>query len=939
MKRILILITIVFFAINSFAEVITAEQAKQIAAKSINLKRTANISSANALTLAYTAISKADATAGEADFYVFNKAGNEGFVIVAADNVAENIILGYTDEGSFDYESAPENMKWWLSEYSSQINFLRTKEKTLATAKEVMPKGSLPKSAAPTPVVAPLLGELLWNQTDPYNRMCPEKNGERCVTGCGATSMSQVMYYHKWPLKGKGSKSYSWNNQTLSVNFSQAEYRWDQMLSKYTDGFTEDQANAVAQLAYHCGVSISMKYDPEGSAAYESSINTALKNYFYYTAKYANRYNYTATNWEKLVKADLNNALPVLYAGQGDDGGHAFVCDGYDSNGYYHFNFGWGGSGNGYYTLSTAKEFPTSQEMTYNIKPSSKTDNIVDGLYYNILGDSAVEVTYPASLSAYSGDIVIPGSVVIDDAQYNVVRIGETAFNSTNVASVTIPQSVEYIAANAFSNCSKLTSVTVLNESPLMMNALMFDNGTYSTATLNVPEGKVADYSIVAPWMMFSKITDGKDSVAYSAWVEGSETGTAVYTSCLSIQDESETLPIYMRTSLADENMVQYKVDNIFSNSFLFNMDKTTNKCTMPKQQVGYVNSNRQVYVSDYPTYNPYYTYEKYPLTFDDEIGLFKLMVYYHTSSGAIGSGTDKVQLPGYPSYEISIDEVSCSESGLMTAKVTKSADLDRFAYITVSGNISKTEASQYAEKIASGEITAEYTSSTTFTKQIDAPDNYTLVVVSLTPSGNLFAFASASFKYESTKEPEWVEKYEGTYKYSVWEKKTVNNVIAYQDKNNKNSWKLTPMYGNTEFFFSWNTTTGLVEFDEQETAFVESKAAVTVNDYKNVVSSADASYYNESKKALYFNTYYIGGKWKEKGFETYTITKDLDPEGLKGDANGDDKIDVADITAIASYILGSAPEGFNADNADVNSDGKIDVADITGTAAIILGN
>ena len=938
MKRTILLITITLFAICCSAEVITAEQARQIAARSINLKRTLGSSPASALTLAYTAISKAEATVGENDFYVFNRAAGEGFIIVAADDVAENIILGYSDSGSFDYDAAPDNMKWWLSQYSNQITFLRAKARDAEPSGAGLPKGALPKSEAPTPVVAPLLGELLWDQNDPYNRMCPEKNGERCVTGCGATSMSQVMYYHKWPLKGKGSKSYSWNGRTLSVNFSQAEYRWDKMLPKYTEGFTDEEADAVAQLVYHCGVSISMNYDPEGSSAYESSINTALKNYFYYTAKYANRYNYTASNWEKLVKTDLNNAQPVLYAGQGDDGGHAFVCDGYDSNGYYHFNFGWGGLNNGYYTLTTAKEFPDSQEMTYNIKPS-KTANTIDGLCYNILGGNSVEVTYPASQSAYSGDIVIPDSVVIDDAVYRVIRIGETAFDGTKVASITIPQSVEYIAANAFTNCQQLTTVTLQHETPLMLNALMFGNYTYSAATLRVPEGKVADYSITAPWMMFSKITDGRDSVAYSAWTAGSQTGMAVYTSCLAIQDEPETLPIYIRTSLADDTKAQYKVDNIFSTAILVNHDKTTNLLTMPKQQVGYVNDSKQVYVSDYPTYNSYYTYEKYPLTFDDEIGLFKMLVTYYTSTTSVGTGTDKIQLPGYPSYEISIDEVTCSEGGLMTAKVTKSADLDKFAYITVNGNISKTEASQYAEKIVSGEVKAEYTSQTTFTKQMDEPDNYTLVVVSLTPLGRLFAFASTSFKYESSKEPEWVERYEGTYKYSVWEKKTVNNVVAYQDKNSKNSWKLAPMYGGKEFFFSWNTTTNIVEFSEQETAFVESKAAVTVNDYKNVVTSADVSYYDDSKKALYFDTYYVGGKWKEKGFETFTITKELAPEVLKGDANGDGVVDVADITAIASYILGDAPAGFNTDNADANGDGVVDVADITATASIILGN
>ena len=145
-------------------------------------------------------------------------------------------------------------------------------------------------------------------------------------------------------------------------------------------------------------------------------------------------------------------------------------------------------------------------------------------------------------------------------------------------------------------------------------------------------------------------------------------------------------------------------------------------------------------------------------------------------------------------------------------------------------------------------------------------------------------------------------------------------------------------MYGDTEFFFYWDTEAGTVSFEEQKTAFVYKKVDVTVNDYRSVKAGSDASYYDAEKKTLFFDTYYLSGKFKEYGFETYTILKDLAPEGMAGDANNDGNVDVADITTIAAFILGTSPEPFNKDNADVDGDGVITVADITKTAAIILG-
>ena len=305
--------------------------------------------------LAYTSI-----TEGNTNFYVFNDKTTDqgGFVIVGGNKVAQEI-LGYSLSGSFDYDRLPDNMKWWLSQYDSQISFaIQNPEKTVMPTKTRADKAVIPQMLTTK-----------WNQGDPFNMLIPTLGSEYqpFVTGCVATAMAQVMKYHEYPTTGTGSFSYdipynSTFNVTFSADFGNTEYDWENMLDEYIGGqYDYTDASAVAELMYHAGVSVKMQYNSAssgGSGASSSDIPGALSQYFGYdkSAYDAKRNYYSNEEWEEMIYNELANNRPVLYGGQdvNGGGGHQFVCDGYAGDGLYHFNWGWGGYCDGNFAITGA---------------------------------------------------------------------------------------------------------------------------------------------------------------------------------------------------------------------------------------------------------------------------------------------------------------------------------------------------------------------------------------------------------------------------------------------------------------------------------------------------------------------------------------------------------------------------------------------------------
>ena len=311
------------------------------------LKTVSQSSLVKAKARANTRDASAPLSNGKQSFYVINDEEHNRFVIVSSDERLRKI-LGFSDNGIFDPETAPIGLVDMLDNYDEQYT-------SVYSDLDKAPEGVQKKYSFSS--VEPLI-QSKWGQSDPYNTDCPKDikstSGQNCVTGCVATAMAQVMYFWKHPENGIGSNSYTSSTQHIyqSMDFSSVRFDWNNMLNEYNNDATETQKSAVASLMHAAGVSVSMDYASE-SGAYAIDMAYALSHFWKYNpnVSYKKKQYYSDEAWNQLILSELSEGHPILYAGRGGSGGHQFVLDGCNEEGMYHFNFGWNGSGDGYYTL------------------------------------------------------------------------------------------------------------------------------------------------------------------------------------------------------------------------------------------------------------------------------------------------------------------------------------------------------------------------------------------------------------------------------------------------------------------------------------------------------------------------------------------------------------------------------------------------------------
>ena len=314
-----------------------------------------------ALKLVYTEPSAKDKSA---NLYVYNMEGG-GFAIVSADARTGSQILGYSFDNNFSAKGMPDNVKYWLGEYSRQIDYIKTHQPEVSESKRrerlKMEEGGYVAPGNVTIKVKPLL-KTTWGQSAPYYGMTPTLEGQHTATGCVATAMAQIMNYWHWPAQGKGKHTYYWTGDKNyhSSDFSSHKYEWKNMADSYdeTQAYVpnDDNMKAVAQLMYDCGVAVDMDYGLESSGAYDEDVVTALTSYFGYSHDISLRQQSETefqgvdgnTAWIKLLTDELDESRPVYYAAEdkNDDDAHAFVLDGYgtyNSKTYFHINWGWDG--------------------------------------------------------------------------------------------------------------------------------------------------------------------------------------------------------------------------------------------------------------------------------------------------------------------------------------------------------------------------------------------------------------------------------------------------------------------------------------------------------------------------------------------------------------------------------------------------------------------
>jgi len=272
-----------------------------------------------------------------------------GFVVVSNDDSVTDIV-GYSKES---FSVIPPAMEWFINTVDNNMQEM-TKSGVLYAP--IPPSTEFPES------VEPLL-KSTWDQGKPYNILCPGGNGSSTrlyPTGCVATALSQIMYYHKYPEVGIGEHQYSFQPESgvgriISANFGETHYDWTNMLDDYSKGYTDEQANAVATLMLHCGVAVEMGYTASGSGAYGQEACLGIKKFFGYNknARLYTRDYYTAELWMEMIFKELNLKRPIYYDGQSEGGGgHAFIIDGYDKDGFVHVNWGWGGNSNGFFDIA-----------------------------------------------------------------------------------------------------------------------------------------------------------------------------------------------------------------------------------------------------------------------------------------------------------------------------------------------------------------------------------------------------------------------------------------------------------------------------------------------------------------------------------------------------------------------------------------------------------
>lgn len=430
------------------ASQISPRQAEAIASQFANstprLKAYGTSHSAAAMKVAYT---KMSATDGENLLHVVNRGDDGGYVVVAGDDAAPNVVLGYSTGGTFDYETAPENLRWWLDEYGRQMEYMI--ENGITASKQ---------ASAPTfdRNVEPMV-TTRWNQDAPYNNMCPTLNGLRTYTGCVATAMAQVMNYHEWPVQGTGSHTYydyEGCERTLSANFGETTYRWDLMLDTYDANSSQESQDAVATLMKHCGVSVDMTYMQQASGALSGNAAQALVQYFGYPAdvQILSRDYRTYDEWITLIKNEIDAGRPVLFGAQSTAGGHEFVIDGYNTDGYFHVNWGWGGQSDNYFLIATLNPddqgigggsdsgFKFMQDIIVNVRPNP-TGN--EREFYEICADGSLGINVSSSSLGRTARVSLPAlynfsrqfitayaGIGIEDSEGRLI---ETSYNTDNV--------------------------------------------------------------------------------------------------------------------------------------------------------------------------------------------------------------------------------------------------------------------------------------------------------------------------------------------------------------------------------------------------------------------------------------------------------------------------------------------------------------------------
>ena len=391
-----------------------------------------------------------------AAYYVVNT--DQGFVIVAGDDRAQEI-LAYGDTPVDDMNALPAAMKYWLSLYERQMEYLLANPSI---------KVAVPARAGQT--VSPLI-TANWSQLAPYWNECPVYGNDTCYTGCPATSLSMVFHYWKYPRQQTPAVP-SYVSPQYGVVIGElppTTFDWANMLDDYTGTYNEVQASAVAHLMRYIGQAEEMDYTISGSGAYGKDVLRAVKFFEYdqnaqllFKTDDLGLANYSDAQWENMMQTELEAGRPIVYLAYDNytGAGHAFNVDGYDGNGNYHVNWGWNGRGNGYFALNAFSysdyTFGTGQQMVIGVQPPEGYQSPRLQAYPSSLDMQCyINQTVTATIDLKGTNLTDDVTLALDDAD-GVFSI-DAASLSREVAEVGATITVTYSPRSVGENTATIT--------------------------------------------------------------------------------------------------------------------------------------------------------------------------------------------------------------------------------------------------------------------------------------------------------------------------------------------------------------------------------------------------------------------------------------------------------------------------------------------------
>lgn len=483
-----------------------------------------------------------------ADYYAFNVVNGAGFVIVAADDRVKPI-LAYSTDGFFNPNDVADGFAFTLSSFQEEIQYVRN-HNIEATPDIIAEWKSVGESGQITPgrnahVVTEPMCKTLWNQNYPWNSQCPADTtgpGGHVFSGCVSAAMGQIMKFWEWPPQGTGSHSYipeGYEQQT--ANFGETEYHFERMPLTLDSTNTDEQVFDIAQLLHHIGVAVNMIYSGNGSAANSFGVPVAFTDYFRYNCDtlILNLYGlipdmgYTNEEWIQMLKdGGLDEGLPLFYTGADDNGAgaHAFVCDGYDENDYFHFNWGWSGKDNAWCpigALNTTKyAFNKGNAFVGHIRPQEEAyqrpekvtnlEAVENGLFNGVhltwsnpatdlngnalLGTLTVTIMRDFEVIAVLNNALPGASMGYDDNtlapglyEYEVFVSNEAGISRTEYASLLVGEKCDLVFQlhDAGGNGWKGASISVTDQNGQRIAVITMNEGAEQTLTLPMLNGSL----------------------------------------------------------------------------------------------------------------------------------------------------------------------------------------------------------------------------------------------------------------------------------------------------------------------------------------------------------------------------------------------------------------------------------------------------------------